>query len=254
MVTTIKKLISKHLVFPDVEILKTNDLSDAVVVITGGSRGIGKAIAEVVSAQGAKIALISPNKEELHKAFQDYPVQNCFLFVGDISKENDVKRFIQQTVDRFGKIDVLINNAGLNVEKPINQVTYDEFTTLFNVNLVGTFLCCREVISYMKKSKQGLIINIGSKISHNTNIGPYKVVYATTKYAIEGFSRALANELKKYAIRVTCLMPGTVNTFVSLNARKFLSPYHIAELIVMIIKLKEIDVEGLVFKSRHQDI
>ncbi len=108
------------------------------------------------------------------------------------------------------------------------------------------------VLPEMKKKKDGFVINIGSKISRNTSVKANKVLYATSKYAIEGMSLALNNELKEFGIRVTCLMPGTANTFLSLSANDFLSPYRIGEVVAMLIKLKDIDFENLVIKSKRQ--
>ena len=105
----------------------------------------------------------------------------------------------------------------------------------------------------MKRKKRGCIVNIGSKISRNTLVGANKTLYATTKYAIEGFSFALNRELKLCGIRVACLMPGTVNTFPSLAAKNYLSPYQVAEMIVLIIRSESIDFESVVFKSWRQD-
>jgi short-subunit dehydrogenase len=130
----------------------------------------------------------------------------------------------------------------------------EAFESIVSTNLTAAFLLSREVLPHMKTRGSGQIINIGSKISHNTNVRPNKVMYATTKSALEAFSFALNKELKQWGIRVSCLMPGTVHTFVSKDVQSQLSPYQVAEVVLMTIKLSDVDFEGIIFKSVNQDI
>ncbi len=231
----------------------SDDLKNVVILVTGAGRGIGKAIAEALRKEGASLALFSLDEEELHLAFPEKD-EKILLITGNVTSEKDTLYAISKTLDRFGKIDVLINNAGINIEKPLDETSLAEFHSIFDTNVQGVFLMTRGVLPHMKKKKEGFIINIGSKISHNTNVAPSKVLYAATKYAVEGFSFALGKELKPFGIRVTCLMPGTVNTFLSLAHNKFLSPHELAALVVMLIRFKDLDFESIVVKSIRQDI
>src|SRR5438034_6267671 len=140
------------------------------------------------------------------------------------------------------------------LHKPVDDVSSAEFDRIVSANIKGMFLMTKEVLPYMKKRREGYIINIGSKISHNTNVAPNKVLYAMTKHAVEGFSFALNKELKSFGVRVTCLMPGTVSTFLSLKSKEFLSPSQIALIVSHIIKMKDIDFESIILKSVKQDI
>ncbi len=229
-------------------------LTRNVILITGASRGIGKAIAEQFLQENATVVLVSRNLEDLKKTFEKHKDEQMLLLEADISQEKDVKKIIQAVIQKYGKIDLLVNNAGIFSDKPLDQTTVEEFDRMITTNIKGVFLMTKEVIPHMKKVKNGLIVNIGSKISHNTNVTPNKVLYATTKYALEGFSFALHKELKEFGIRVTCLMPGTVNTFISLKGKDYMSPSDISQIIELLFRFKHIQFESIVFKSKFQDI
>ena len=231
-------------------------LVGTVVVATGASRGIGKAICNILAQQGAYVFAVSRNLDELKSTFNRSKFYNKTLFLirGDITSEGQITSVFTDIFRKFQRVDVLINNAAVNSHKEFTNTTVQEFNHLMETNIKGMYLTCKAVIPLMKVSKAGLIINIGSKISHNTNIGPNKVLYATSKYAVEGFTNALSSELSKFGIRVTCLMPGTVNTFISRKMTNFLSPMDVANIVLMIIKFKQINFESILFKSNYQNI
>ncbi|MFC1722359.1 SDR family oxidoreductase [Patescibacteria group bacterium] len=232
----------------------SEDLNEKVVVITGASKGIGLATANILYKQGAKLVLVSKNLKDLKKAFADFNTDKTLLISANVANEENVKDLVRKTNKKFGKIDVLINNAGVNIHKHLEETKLSEAEELLYTNILGPFLMCKHIIPIMKKHQSGTIINVGSKISRNAKVTPKKVLYATSKHALEGFSQALNNELKKYKIRVTCLMPGTVNTFITKKAMSYLSPYRVGEIIAMIIKFHDVDFENFVIKSVHQDI
>lgn len=230
------------------------DLKGKKIVITGANKGIGKAIAEVLLAEGATVLLVSRSKINIKKEFKKYDLNSIYNFVADVSVEDNVLALVKDIKTIFGSIDVVVNNAGQNIDMELETTTSANFDDIINTNLKGTYLVCRSVLPILKKQKSGTIINIGSKISHNTNIKPNKVLYATSKYAIEGFSFALNKELKSFGVRVVCLMPGTVNTFLSKDLDNYMSVYDVATVVMMVIKLENIDFEGMVFKSVKQNI
>lgn len=234
------------------KIIETEDLSGKVVVITGASKGIGLATTELLHKKGATVVAIARDTASLKKQFSTF--DRFMVISADISSEKDVKKAVSSVLKTYGQIDAVINNAGINFEKPLETTSTKEFEAILSTNVKGTYLMSREAIPAMKRRKQGLIVNIGSKISHNTAVGANKVLYTTTKYAIEGFSFALNRELKKDGIRVTCLMPGTVNTFVSRKAAEFLSPYQVAQMVYFMMQQEDIDFESVLIKSRKQDI
>ena len=217
--------------------LKTFD--NKVIIITGETGKIGSAIKEVLLKNGAIVVGSSPDSE-VNKI--------------DITDEYQVQKLIKDTYKKYGKIDAVINNAGLFSFGEIENISVKEFDRVTDVNIKGVFLMCKNVTPIMKLQKSGTIINIGSKISRNTKVEPKKSLYALTKYAVEGFSFALTRELKQFGIRVVCLMPGTVNTFFSRKSKDFMSVYDVAEIVSVILKMDQIDFESIVFKSKKQDI
>ncbi len=254
MIQSIKRFISTHFIFPTVSLPTRTTLAGKVFIVTGASRGIGQALVETLLSRGARVVAISRSGEAQTTAILSSQKQNLSVDKGDITLEADVQRIVQKTVTTFGRIDGLINNAGISFFKPLEATSIEEFEAVERVNILGAFLMSKHVIPHMKSKKEGLIINIGSKISHNTQVEPNKTLYAMTKYALEGFSFALNRELRSFGIRVSCLMPGTVNTFVSLSAKDYLSPYQVAEVAVMIAEMEHVDFESIVFKSKNQDI
>ncbi len=227
-----------NFLFPKPYIETSTDLAGKVVVITGGTKGIGAATAELLSKKGATVISLSRTSETKV----------------DVTNYSSCEKAIKTILEQHGHIDVVINNAGVFLSKSISDTTAKEFEQLMAVNVFGVFNVSKAVIEHMKSKKHGLIINIGSKISHNTNVTPNKVAYASSKYAVEGFSFALNKELKPHGIRVTCLMPGTVATFLSRKNGDYLSPYDVAHLIKMVIESENIDFESVVFKSVNQNI
>lgn len=252
MINKFKDIIYGLLYKQNVIISSDDSLADKVVMVTGASKGIGKSTAEILLSRGAKVVVISRFREELNKTFINK--KNCLIIPGDVSSETDCKKIISKTLKAFGKIDVLINNAGIFKGNFVEKISEKDWDTLMSVNIKGVFLMSKSVIPEMKKNKKGLILNMGSKISHNSNVDSQKVAYATTKYAVEGFSYALGRELKPFGIRVSCLMPATVNTFRSLDSQKYLSSYKLAEIIALLVKHEDIHFESILLKSLKQDI
>lgn len=252
MINQLKNFIFSLLNRQTINLVSDQSLKDQVILISGASRGIGKAVAKVLYEQGAKLVLFSRNFKELKEAFADFDNNKIMLLKADVSSDKDIANVVENTIEKFGKIDTLINNAGFFKGDYIENISEEDWDKLISINIKGVFLMTKAVIPVMKNQKSGLIINMGSRISHNTNIQPKKVLYATTKSAVEGFSKALENELKPWGIRVTCLMPGTVNTFRSLQPQKYLSPYTIGQIISTIIRLEDVDFESIVLKSKYE--
>lgn len=234
---------------------ETQTLRGCVAVISGGSKGIGKAIAQALYNDGAMVIILARNKESFDKAFKNFSPQRIAFYSVDITDEFAVQHAVANIVRKHKKIDVLVNNAGMFIqEKFIEDVSLEEFRETMLTNLEGMFLLTRAIVPYMKKQKDGTIINIGSKISHNTNVEPKKIAYTTSKYAVEGFSLALRKEVKQFGIRVTCIMPGTARTFVSFKSKEYLSPLSIGFLVATIAKSKDVDFESVIISSKEQNL
>jgi 3-oxoacyl-[acyl-carrier protein] reductase len=202
MIQKIKKIISSFLLPTEYISPDKKTLEKQTILITGASGGLGKAIVETLQKEGSNLILIARNKANLELAFQHLNKSKIVFMSGDITNQVEVRKIFDRIKENHKKIDVVINCAGIFSEKPLEKTSVEEFNGVLQTNLIGPFIICQQVIPIMKLSRSGLIINIGSKISHNTNLKPNKVVYSSTKYAIEGFSYALSKELKSFGIRV----------------------------------------------------
>jgi 3-oxoacyl-[acyl-carrier protein] reductase len=188
-------------------------LKDKVAVITGGGRGIGKAIAMHYAREGAKLALCARTGTELDQTVKELRALNSEAegWICDVSLEAPVKEFIANTQQKFGRIDVLVNNAGVMTRPaPITEIEVRKWDYTIAVNLRGPFLVTQAVLPLMIKQKSGSIINVASMIGR----GAYAnfLAYATSKWGLEGFSQTLAAETRPYNIRVNSVEPGYVAT------------------------------------------
>lgn len=186
------------------------------IVITGGSDGLGKSLTESLS-QEHNVIILATNEEKLKKVAND---NNCKYKVCDVSKYSIVENTINEVVKDYGKIDVLINNAGLWIQEELDINDSERIKSVIEVNLLGMINVSKAVIPSMKQNKDGLIININSQagINHKAE----RVVYNASKWGVTGFSKSLQDELAKYGIRVTDVLPGMLKTdmFNKLNITK----------------------------------
>lgn len=234
--------------------LKTgDDLTGKVIVLTGARKGIGHAIATVLLAEGASVVLVGRDIDGLKKEFKNKSEKTLFI-KGDVTQESDCKKIVAETVKKYNKIDVLINNVGNFFGSTVETIDEKKWDAMMEVNVKGMFLMSKHTVPVMKKNESGLIVNMGSKVSHNTNVSPHMTVYAAAKYAVEGFSLALEKELQPFNIRVSCIMPATVNTVMSLNAKNQLSTYRIGQVISLLIKLDTVTFQSIILKSKNQEI
>jgi len=210
-------------------------------IITGASKGIGKAIAEHYGREGAKL-VISARHEELLRKVNDELGSNGIestAVVADMANEDEVKRLVKTAADIFGRIDILVNNAGFGIFKPVSEMTTKEYDELFNVNVRGMFIASREALKYMTRQNDGVIINIASLAGKNAVENG--AVYAATKWAMLGFGKSLMLEVRRYNIRVITICPGSVDTDFSFsssrNRDRFLKPEDVAEAAVLAASL-----------------
>ncbi|MGG3640228.1 SDR family oxidoreductase [Bacillus gobiensis] len=189
----------------------TTKLNGKVVIVTGASRGIGKAIAEQLAGLGAKVVInysSSPeNADEAVKLIQEKGGEAIAL-QADISQLSDLENLFTETINAFGKIDILVNNAGLMVNNPLLEVTEEEFDKHFAINAKGTFFACQLAMKHMENG--GRIVNISTSV--NGQMFPAYSVYAGTKGAVEQFTRQLAKEFGPKRITINAVAPGPVNT------------------------------------------
>jgi short-subunit dehydrogenase len=187
-------------------------LKDKVVVVTGASKGIGKATALLLAKEGANLALSARSADLLEKVSQDIKAmgRQAFTYVGDMSKEGDIIKFIQGTVEKFGKIEILINNAGFGHFHSIADFPTKNWDEMFNLNVRGLFITTRESLPHLRKAGESVVINVVSLAGKNAFVGGGG--YAATKHALLGFSRCLMLEERKNGVRVLAICPGSVAT------------------------------------------
>ncbi|MHB1651291.1 MAG: SDR family NAD(P)-dependent oxidoreductase [Desulfitobacteriaceae bacterium] len=188
------------------------DLTGKVVIVTGAGRGIGKGIAEDLSSMGAIIAVNDINGDTARQVTSDIVAKGgkALALPGDVTVLADVSKVVQETVENFGKIDVLINNAGIIGLRVFEEISLAEWMQMFNVHLTGSFLFAQAVIPHMKKCGCGSIINISSNWGQRGAANA--VHYSTVKAGLIGFTKALARELAPFNINVNAVAPGPIET------------------------------------------
>jgi len=187
-------------------------LAGRVAIITGGSKGLGKAMAESLGRAGAKLALVARNATELSATAKELKAggAEAEAFPADVTKEADVRRIEQAVVQRFGKVHILINNAGINIRKSITEFSLEEWNKVVDTSLTAAFLCCRSFVPHMKGQGYGRILNMTSIMSHVAIAG--RTAYASAKHGLLGLTRALALELTSEKITVNGISPGPFAT------------------------------------------
>lgn len=197
---------------------REKSIVNKVVVVTGGSRGIGAQIVKTLANENYKVILNYNNsKEQAEKIQQELLEQGNEIEIikADVSKREETEKLIQFAINKFNKIDVLINNAGISQEGLFTDVTEKEWQKIINTNLNSVFYCNQQALKYMIQEQQGCIINISS-IWGETGAS-CEVAYSTTKAAINGMTKALAKEVGPSNIRVNAIAPGIIDTDMNRN-------------------------------------
>ena len=228
--------------------------------VTGASSGIGKEVAIQFASNGYDVAVHyfhgqSEANELVHMIRERYSVR-CISVQADVSDENDVKKMVSHVLDEFGKIDVLVNSAGIAIDTLFEDKSVDDFKRILDVNLIGTFLVCKYVSAAMMQNKSGCIINIGSTNGIDSYY-PYSMDYDASKAGIHNLTKNLAVQFAPY-IRVNAVAPGWVNTPMNLELdedfikeekkkillNRFASPLEIAHVILFLASDKASYVNG----------
>lgn len=229
-----------------------NKLTDKVSLITGAGRGIGRGIAIAMAKAGSSVVLASRNQSELENIAKiiNESGRTALPIKTDISDEKQVNNMIEKALNKFKKIDILINNAGQFLEKPVLDTTVEDWEKIMGANLKGMFLCTKAVLKGMMERKNGTIINFSSVGGRIGLRG--KAVYSASKFGVVGFSKALSKELKPYNIKVHIIYPYMVDSNNTIDRSKedplnINSVDDIADLVVYLASLPlRVDIEDIV--------
>jgi NAD(P)-dependent dehydrogenase (short-subunit alcohol dehydrogenase family) len=214
-------------------------LENQVVIITGGTRGIGKGVVKLLLNEGVKTIVLAKSEDSIEKLKCDFAsVEDLDTYQCDITSSEQVSKVINSIFKKYGRIDTLVNNAGVGVWKPVEEMTEEDWDCQLNTNLKGAFLCSQAVYKIMMQGQGGQIVNIASDLAYNTT--EKASAYCASKWGLLGLSHTMNKEGKKYGIRVTTVSPGLVQTdFGGVPASKKttgLTVETVAEQIITVIK------------------
>jgi len=188
------------------------ELTERVALVTGGAQGIGKAVALLLARNGADVVVSDVNLEKAEETSREVEAlgRQAMAIRVDVSRLDDVEGMVQTLLDRFGKIDILINNAGIARDKLILRMTEEDWDAVLAVNLKGTFNCTKAVIRHMSKQRWGKIVNIASVVGEMGNTG--QANYSASKAGVIGFTKTMAREFAQRGINVNAIAPGYIQT------------------------------------------
>jgi NAD(P)-dependent dehydrogenase (short-subunit alcohol dehydrogenase family) len=217
-----------------------NPLKGKHALVTGGTRGIGRSIAESLLAEGASVAICGRSKESVDSALKELQSKgNAVGYPADVGRAEDVRTLFEFVDKNFPRLDILVNNAGIGIFKPTAELTLEDWHETLDLNLSGVFYCCREALSRFRRNPGGYIINISSLASKNPFAGGS--AYNASKFGLTGFSEAMMLDHRHEGIRVSSILPGSVATdFGSGGGEDWkIHPEDIAEIVLSLLRMPE---------------
>ena len=225
-------------------------LEGKVIIVTGSTEGIGEAVVQSLSDKKSRLVLAARTEEKLDRQLKQVEKRACDAAAvpTDVTDPISVNRLVEKAVEYYGRIDILINNVGRGLRKPLIELTDDEWHDLVAVNLSSVVYCCRAVLPYMRKQKDGQIINIASR---SGRVGEAEMVgYSAVKHGVVGLTKALAIEEAPNGVRVNAICPGPVATdrmekmLPHIDKSGWLKPGDIADAVLFLIGLPGQSVQG----------
>jgi len=221
------------------------NLEKQVAIVTGAGRGIGRAISIGLAMCGAHVVLVARTDSQLQEVAQSIRQGNglATVIATDLGEERQIVAMFERVRQLLGRVDVLVNNAGIGIFGPLAEFAAEDFDRVISTNLRGTFLCCREAMKLMMRQKSGYIINISSVVGFKGY--PNQAAYTASKHGVMGLTKSLAVEAQKYGIRVSAILPGGVNTGMVPDARpdlhldELLKPEDIVQSVLYLLSLSE---------------
>jgi len=200
------------------------DLGGQTALVTGAGRGIGRAIAKALASKGAQVFLAARTASQLESAAEEIRCSGAAAVPvpTDLSDERDIRSLFDRIGNEAGRLDILINNAGVGIYGPVVDFTSADFDTVMRVNAKAAFLCCQQALRLMIPKKSGTIINISSVVGFKGY--PNQAAYTASKHAVLGLTKSLAVEAQEHGIRVSAILPGGVDTEMVAKARPDLDP------------------------------
>lgn len=202
------------------------DIKGRKAVVTGAGKGIGKVLAIALAEAGCDVALLGLHIENLTEVGATIKKLGCksITIQGDVSKNDDVKNAFEKIGKEFGRLDICVNNAGISMQKPVEEMPEEDWCKIIDINMKGVFLCSQEAAHIMIPQKSGSIINIGSISARTVNVPQPQAVYNTSKAGVVMLTKTMAVEWAKYGIRVNAISPGYMKTEMTLSAMSHLFP------------------------------
>ncbi len=194
------------------EVQNMNDLKKKVVIVTGGTKGIGFETVRAFCEQGSQVILFGSRKETVERAIKNLANEGKKVvgYYPNLNNYEEIEQLIKKIYEQYGHIDILINNAGISANKKIEDTTIEEYENIMNLNINAMFFISKAVVPYMKQQKSGVILNTSSMVSIYGQ--PSGIGYPTSKFAVNGFTKSLARELASFNIRVNAVAPGIIKT------------------------------------------
>jgi 3-oxoacyl-[acyl-carrier protein] reductase len=215
-------------------------LTSKVAIITGASRGIGRSIALALAGQGARVALAARDQSQLAVTQAEVEALGgtALSIATDVSAEADIVALVRRTIEQWGRLDIVVNNAGIGAFGPLAEATTEQWDRIMAVNARAPFLLCREAIPYLRQQPRSFIINITSVVGVKGYAN--QALYSASKHAVMGMSKALAKEVQQDGIRVHAVCPGGVDTDLAgqarpdLNRAVLMKPEEIADVVLFL--------------------